>query len=643
MFGLPAVVAASALLHWLAGRRLGGLWILPDEGVYAARAVALWRHGSLPLLHGQGAGYGVLYPMVVGLPFSFGSIARGYASLKLLQALVVSLAAVPVFGFGRRLMPPGYALLAALLTVASPLLLYSGLVMTEVLFYPLAAVALLALVRAVASGTFRDQAFAFAVIFAAVLTRPQAVVFVGVFAGAILLDAVCARERSRLRSFWPTWVLLGTAAVALASFPTVVGSYAVALRGSYPLGPALRLSFEHLSYLALGTGLAPFAALVLLSTAALRGRERDPEARALIAVCVSATGLVVLQVGFFAARYAPHLLGRDLAPLPPLLFLVFALWLARGAPRNLVNATLAAFAVLCVVLLAPWNALVVPAAFADTLDLLLVNRVHGHEPVNVVMVFSILMLLVFVAVPRRSVLVLPAIVLAVLVAGSAIASNQLAHVVNDAQGVLGPDRGWIDRTARGNVAYLYDGEAFWNVVWQERFWNPRIDHVYSIRPTDVAGPMPQTPITVGPAGRLPLHERYVVASDRHTFVGTAVAHLAQQGLDVSGLTLWRLNGRPRLSTIEAGLQPNGDMDGPATVDVYDCKHGRLELTLLPKQTNVLRILLDGRLVLRQAIGGLGVWHGTIPVPPTRQARRCTFTIVGQQLLGSTRIDFARDH
>ena len=640
--GLPAVVAASTLLHWLAGRRLGGLWILPDEGIYSARAIALWRHGSLPMLHGEGAGYGVLYPLVAGLPFSFGSIAQGYASLKVLQALVVSLAAVPVFVFGRRLMSPGYALLAAVLTVASPLLLYSGLVMTEVLFYPLAAVALLAVARAIASATFRDQAVALAVIFAAALTRTQAVAFVGTFAGAILLDVAFARERSRLRLFWPTWVLLGMAAVVVAAFPSVVGSYAVTLRGSYPLGSALRLSFEHLSYVALATGLAPSAALVLLTAAAFRGRERDPTARALIAVCVAATGLVVLQVGFYSSRYAPHLLGRDLAPLPPLLFLVFVLWLARGAPRTLVTATLAAFAVLCVVLIAPWNALVVPGAFADTLDLLLINRVHGHEPANVVMVFSILLLLVFAVVPRRAALVLPAIVFAVLAAASAVASNELAHVVNDAQEVLGPDRGWIDRAAHGNVAYLYDGEAFWNIVWQERFWNPRIDQVYSIRPASVAGPMTQTPVTVGPGGQLPLHERYVVASDRHTFVGTPLAHLAQQGLDVSGLTLWRLSGTPRVSTIEAGVQPNGDMDGAATVNVYDCERGHLELTLLPKSTNVLQILLDGRVVLRRTIGSLGIWHGTIGVPTTRYPRRCTFTIVGQKLLGSTRIDFVRD-
>jgi hypothetical protein len=635
------VVAASTLAHWLVGRRLGGLWIMPDEGVYAARAIALWRHGSLPLLHGQGAGYGVLYPLVAGLPLSVGSIARGYASLKLLQALVVSLAAVPVFVFGRRLMPPGYAVVAALLTVASPFLLYSGLVMTEVLFYPLAAVALFAVVRAVASGTLRDQRNAFVLILAAVLTRPQAVVFLGVFAVAILLDAAFVRERSRLRLFWPTWVLLASAVVVLAAFPSVIGSYAVTLRGSYRLGPALRLSYEHLSYVALATGLAPFAALVLMTVASLRGRERDPTARALIAVCVSATSLVVLQVGFFSARYAPHLLGRDLAALPPLLFVVFALWLARGAPRKLAPATVVAFAVLCIVVLAPWNALVVPAAFADTLDLLLINRVHGHQPVNVVMVFSILVLLTFVIVPRRAALVLPAIVLAVLVAGSAVASNELTQVVNDTQAVLGPDRGWIDRAADSNVAYLYDGEAFWNIVWQERFWNPRIDHVYSVRPTNVAGPMAQTPVTVGPVGRLPLREHYVVASDRHTFIGTPVAHLAQQGLDVSGLTLWRLDGRPRLSTIEAGVQPNGDINGSATINVYDCKQGRLELTLLPKRTNILQILLDGRTVLRQPVGGLSVWRGTIPVPTTRHPRRCTFTIVGQQLLGSTRIDFTR--
>jgi hypothetical protein len=639
--GLLALIAGSTLLHWLAGRRLDGLWILPDEGVYAARATSLWRHGSLPLVHGTGGGYGVLYPLVAGAPLSLGSVAHGYALLKIVQALVVSLAAVPVFVFGRRLMPDGYALVAAALTVASPLLLYSGLVMTEVLFYPVATGALLVIASAVRAATIRSQVLAFAAILVAALTRPQAVVFVAVFAAAIVLDAVFARDRSRLRSFWPTWLVLGAATIALAAFPSLVGSYADALRGSYPIGAGLRLSFEHLSFIALATGVVPFAAVALLTARAIGGLEQDAGARALLAVCACASVLLSLQVGFFAARYAPHLLGRDLAPLPPLFFLGFALWLARGAPRTARSGPLVAFVVLALVLVAPWNSLVVSNAFADTFDLLWIARIDGHAPVNVVLVFALLMAAVFVFLPRRVSLLSAVAVFALLISASAVAANELSRAVAGAQVVLGPDRSWIDATARGNVGYVYAGEQFWNVVWQERFWNRRLDRVYSIEPTAVPGAIEQTPVRVTSAGRLPIDEPYVVAADRLSFVGTPVAHLAQTGLDVSGLTLWKLTGPARLSTVENGVQPNGDMTSPAKITVYRCAGGRLELTLLPKATHVLRILLNGRLAVREEIDGLDSWHGTIPVPARQTRGNCTFTIIPAPLLGSTSISFVR--
>ena len=219
---LPSLVGLSTLLHWLAGRRVHGLWIVPDEPIYASRALAAWRHGPLGLLHGHDAGYSVLYPILAGIPLSVGSTITGYASLKLLQALVVSLAAVPVLAYGRRLMPPAYALVAATLTVASPLLLYSGLVMTEVLFYPLAALTLLAIARAVETAATRDQAIALVLIVAAVLTRTQAVALVGVFALAVLVDTALARDRRRLRLFWPVWLLLGLATIVVAARPGVV-------------------------------------------------------------------------------------------------------------------------------------------------------------------------------------------------------------------------------------------------------------------------------------------------------------------------------------------------------------------------------------------------------------------------------------
>jgi hypothetical protein len=638
---LPLLVGLSTLLHWLEGRRVHGLWIVPDEPIYAERALAAWRHGPFALLRGHDAGYSLLYPIVAGVPFSVGSAITGYTSLKLLQALVVSLAAVPVFAYGRRLMPPRYALVAATLTLASPLLLYSGLVMTEVLFYPVAALTLLAIARALATAAPRDQAVALLLVLTAVLTRTQAVVFIAVFAVAIAVDAALARERTRLRKFWPVWLLLALGLLAVVARPGVAGAYSVTLRGGYPAGPALRLTFDHLSYVALSTGVVPFAALLMLAVSAARRREPDPAVRAFIALTLSAVAVVVAQVGIFAARYSPHLLGRDLAALPPLLFTALALWISRGAPRPRLTVALVGFAVLCLILLAPWNDLVTSDAFADTFDLTLFTRIH-LAAIDVVTIFALVAVAVFALVPRGALAVLPLLVLAVLVPASVIAADEIASTANAGQmRVVGPSPNWIDHNADGPVTYLYGGEPNWSVVWQERFWNRRVDRVLSIAPSRVPGPLVQTVFNLPPDGRLPTRDSFVVAPDRFSLTGSPIAHLAQSGLDVSGLTLWETHGIPRVDLIEGGVQPNGDMTGPATVSVYDCRRGRLELTLLPKATKVLRIRLDGKVVLADRIEGLSVWHGAVTVPPSAAPRLCVFTIVPQLLLGSTRIAFVR--
>jgi hypothetical protein len=641
--GLPAVVGVSTVLHWLSGRRLHGLWIMPDEAIYADRALVIWRHGPLPLLHGGGAGYGLLYPLLAGLPLSTGSISVGYASLKLLQALVVSLAAVPVFAYAQHVMPRRHALLAAALTVCSPLLLYSGLVMTEVLFYPLSALALLAVARAVAVATIRRQAIALFLIFLAIMTRAQAVVFLVVFVAAILLDAVLARERARIRAFWPTGSVVLVAGTALLLFPRLVGAYAVTLQGGYPLRRAFTSSFDHLSYIALSTGVVPAAALLACLVTAIRGREPNPQARALIAVTTCALFLLPLQVGFFAARYSPTLLGRNLAPLPPLLFMIFALWVARGATERVTIRVLSAFAVLSVLLLAPWNSLVTSYAFVNTLGLAVFSRVQWVGAADVVAVFALTMLCGFVFLRGRAVLVLPLAVAAVMVFASLAAAQDLERAVNSSQAaVVGPTPNWIDRAVDGDVTYLYGGEPSWNTVWQERFWNRRIDRVLTVRPNRVPGPLEQTSVTVPVNGRLPSSDPYVVAPDRLTFFGARVAHLTQTDLDISGLTLWRVAHPLRLSTATAGVQANGDMSRPAVVTVYDCTGGHLELTLLPKATDVLRILLNGRLVLQARIGGRPSWHGSVPVPRSTRPGICTFTVEPDPLLGSTVIDFVRD-
>jgi Dolichyl-phosphate-mannose-protein mannosyltransferase len=627
----------STFAYGLANKRVPGLWIMPDEAIYADRAIRLWQDGSLSVFRGPGAGYGLLYPVLAGPSLVLDSLS----SLQLLQAFVMSLTAVPVFLYGRRLMPPAYALLAATLTLGSPLLLYSGFVMTEALFYPLAALTLLAITRAVETGAVRDQTIALALIAAAIATRTQAVVFVAVLAAAALLDSAVARDRSRLRSFWPTWLTVLVAALVTVTAPGVFGSYAGTLSGGYPIAASLRLTYEHLAYLALSTAILPFAALGVLGVEALRGRNRDCGERALLIVTVCATAAVCAQVGFFAARFAPHLLGRDLASLPPLLFLVFALWLARGLPRGRWVALPVCFAVLALLALTPWNKLVVIAALPDSFDTALVYRLSAHvDAATIVTLAGVALLACFAVVPRQAALALSAVMLTLLVATSVSASTLIVPLARaDEQALLGSPRDWVDRVIDSDATYLYDGEPEWNSVWQQRFWNKRLAHVLTFPPTRVPGPMVQQAHAPTPSGLVAIRDRYAVATDRYTFFGTPVAHHTR-GVDLEPLTLWRLAAPARLSTVTTGFLPNGDLVGPGTVTAYSCAGGNLELTLLPKDTDVVTVTLDGAQVLRRGIAGLRSWHGAIPVPASHK-RTCHFTIKGGPLLGSTVVAFQR--
>lgn len=628
-------------MHWLAGRRLHGLWIMPDEAIYAERAIAFWRHFTLPVLHGQGAGYSVLYPIVAGIPLAVGNVSQGYESLKLLQALIVSLTAVPIFWYGRRAMSNWYALLAGALAVSSPLLIYSGLVMTEVLYYPLAAFALLATAHAVETGTLRHQAIAFLLIVAAVLTRVQAVVLVAVFAAAVLVDAGFGRDIRKLRRFWPVWAVIALVALAVLASPGVFGAYAGTLSGGYPITRSVRLVYDHLAYIALEVAIAPFAALLVLAALAAGGRERDPKARALIAVALCATVLVSLQVGLFAARFAPHLLGRDLAALPAILFVIFALWLDRGCPRPKVVASAAVIATAAIVLGAPWNTLVARVALPDTMGIALFLHQTFARPASLIAIGAAVTLVLFRFLPRRVSAAIAAVVFAMLVVSSIAASNRVAQNVRYSQeSLIGSPRDWIARTTSDPVAYLFNGDIeTGNVVWQQQFWNPQIKDVVSLAPYIVTGPLPSSIQIQTPAsGRLPIHERYVVANDRDTFAGTKVAH-QDRGPDEYGLNLWRLDPPARLVQVTHGVEPNGDIIGSATITAFDCRNGALHLTLLPKASSTVSVSLDGQTILNANIAGLDFWNGTAYVPASHTSGRCDFTITGGLLLGSTQLAF----
>src|SRR5262249_45832436 len=156
-------------------------------------------------------------------PLSIGSFAFGYGLLKVAQALAMSLAAVPVYLWGTRLVSPGRALLPAALTLAVPRLAYSALVMTEGRFYPLLPLPPWAVAAALVRPTRRAQALLVVATVAAASARLQALILLPVFAGALALHAALSRSTRTARALAPALLTLSGLAVVWFAWRLAAG------------------------------------------------------------------------------------------------------------------------------------------------------------------------------------------------------------------------------------------------------------------------------------------------------------------------------------------------------------------------------------------------------------------------------------
>ncbi len=183
---LAALVAISTIARALAGLRVPTPWIAADEMIYAELGRSLWETGHLSILGADTAFYSLVYPALIGLPLALFDTALGYDVARVLGALAMSLAAVPVFAWGRTLMSERWALAAAALTLCIPGLAYSGLLMSETVFYPLVALAAWLAARALTAPTLQAQALLVGVVVLTILTRLQGVVLVPAFVLAVV-------------------------------------------------------------------------------------------------------------------------------------------------------------------------------------------------------------------------------------------------------------------------------------------------------------------------------------------------------------------------------------------------------------------------------------------------------------------------
>ncbi len=600
---LLLVVGLSAALRLRAAESIPTPWIAPDELTYAELGRSFWHTGQFAILGVPTAFYSALYPILAGLPLSLGDRETGYELVKTLNAVVISLTAVPVYLWGRELVSRRWALVAAVITLAAPSLAYAGLIMTEVVFFPTAVLAAWAIARAVAVPTLRRQALALAAIVLVCAARMQAFVFLPAYVTAVVLDAGLHRDRGRVRAHVPA--LGGLLLVALlwsgwqlrhgGPLAKVLGGYQAAGESGYNAGEAARYVLYHLGDLVLISGVVPFCALFVLAWRAVEGREDDPDVRAYLATTISLTAWLVVEVGVFASRHVGHLAERNLFPLVPLLLLALVLWLQRGAPRPLVPALTAALVAVALLVAIPLERFTTIAATPSAFTQIpLLELTDGLNLDTVVPLAAAVLLAVCGFVPRRALAIGVPVLLVVLgTAASVSASRFVASESRDVQKLThGPKKDWIDASARGPVTYLETGFLNAETPSQSLFWNKRITAADGYLGTKVIG-LPLRPVGPLEDGRIvdsngrQVDAPYVLASNDLLLAGDPVAQLAQ------GLVLWKVEQPLRARRWWSGIASGGTVEHKAELQVYACRGGTLKGLLTSTPARKILVLRNG--------------------------------------------------
>jgi hypothetical protein len=661
MLALAALVLVSTAARFALSRNVAAPWIAPDEPLYGLLGRSLVAGDGLRVLGEPVPYYSLLYPLVVGLPSIGNDIAGGVTGAQLLQALLMSATAIPVFLWARGPAGARWALVAAGLTVLIPGLVYSGLLMSEALYYPVATLAVWALACCLRKPTLTRQALLLGAIGLALATRLQAVGFVPVVVLALALLAVCERSPAPFRRLWPTLAVLGGVAVcwigvriAVGGVGELLGAYApLGEAGSYSVGHVARSIAWHVGSLALLTIAVPLVALGVLAWQALRGTEEDSEVRVLAAVAVAYLAVTGVEVSAFASRFVAHVTERQLLSVAPPVFVAFAVWLARGLPRPQPATSILAIAIAAPTLLLPLDRVATAATAPDAPSMIALERLRSVlEESSFEVLYAgaaALLLALAVLLPRRLAPLLAALVACALVAGSAIASDEIADRsrLERERTFGGASPGWIDATGANGVTLLLTGDRFWPSAWHELFWNDAVTEVARVRGAESPGLIPQVVVSPLPDGRLLaadgalLDTGYLAASAAVTVVGDRVAE-APGTEDQPGIALWRAEPPARLRQRVTGVRPNGDLHGGESghVRVFACGPGRLELTLLGKQGLPTRLLVDGSAVAERAIPPGTVWRPAVPAPASADGTgTCDFEVRTEGLVGSTRIEW----
>ena len=586
---LTGIVGASFLARFLGALAHATPLYFPDEYIYASISRSLAEHGR-PLIRTAPAHFPALLEPLVAAPFwLFHDPALAYRLTQAENALVMSLAAIPMYLLSRRIgLGKGLALVAAALTVASPNLFFVSFVLADPLAYPLVLTTLYAAVCALSRPT-RGAQVAFVVLTAlTALTRIQYALLPIVFvAGAIAVERGSIRRA--LGSFRLTWgIFVAPLGALIALGPSrVLGYYNSVVDLHVQPGSIVHwiATDSMLLVYCAGWVLVPGA---LIGFAYALGRPRSREEAAFGGVTAGLLLILFAETSMYASNGSPRFQERYFMALLPLVLPWFALYWKRGLPARLVTCLLAVglLAVSARVPLAPYS---VSDNKQDSPFLLGVFRLeHAIGAANgslAIAVCAALLSALAVGIAWRPRLAVLALALTLITAVAASAGSfsfdrQVSNTVRRAY--LPADARWIDHTGLRHVLLIQTPATPHARAHEQLFWNRSLDDVLFFDPATPIDAFGNRRVRAAADGRL-------VSGGKTLRAPLAISNYAVQtrlrgvvrvarGTDYE---LWRPTGTPRLALFVGGLYADRWLasSGHLTVWAAQGKHVRGGLRL----------------------------------------------------------------
>jgi hypothetical protein len=629
-----ALILVAAVARILMNRHVLAPWAMEDELQYSDLAKSFAADGHY-LFRDQPRQVLSVYPALISPAWFAASMQTTYALAKAFNVALMTLAAIPLWFWARRLVSPLYSVLAVVLFLAIPSFVYTGEILTENAYLPAVVLALFGLALALERPTVWRQLLALMLAALAVAVRVQGIVFAVIIPTAIVLKVasdLCAAEpssrRALLRDAARRWslslgALAGAALVYVvyktiqgASFYSGFGIYSGIARSHYSVREASRWVIYHFGEFAFSVGVLPFSALVvLIGLAFKRGGSAGAAERAFVAAASAGVFWTVVEAGVFASDFAFRIEERYMFNVVPVLLLALVVWLDRGLPRP---AGLTAAAVLlpaALLLTVPYTGFFTVALYNDTFGLIplwrLTGRLGNVAETEVLVGLGMLVAgLLFASVPRRAAIVaVPAAMLAFFIAStnSVFGAVEFLSGATRHAGGLSGDPSWIDhkigKNARAEFLFTTEvGDP--HMLWQSEFWNRTVHRVFGVTAQDPSIPDVTAPLDPAtgrivpglPAGSPDLKPKYVVAASSVAVDGKRIA---QNGF----LSLYRVRSPLRLASLSSGVTPDGWTGATAAYTRYVVPSGATHVDVLVERHGIAG---PPPAKVRVAIGPVGV-------------------------------------